>query len=373
VGRLSALSHSSPTQSMNRRHFLGRSAALTASLGSLALPAWAQGTSVAAPVIPPATPANSNGFAPYAGRPEVQAWAEAFAQSSGWGMDRILGVLGTAQSNDTVIRLMQPAPTGFKRSWKVYRSRFVEPIRIRAALKFWEENARWLSQARERFGVPPEIVVGIIGVETIFGRDMGSFRVLDVLMTLSFDYLRRAELYRSELGQYLLLCDENGLTHGTYQGSFAAAIGIPQFIPSSIRRFAVDLDGDGRIDLRASPADAIGSVARYLSDHGWQADQPISVAVRVSSSAEQIKQMLDAGPLPGFTLEQLTARGVQPIDPVPDETRFLLVDLPTGDEVPEYRVGTPNFYAITRYNRNFFYAAAVHDLATAVRVARKPA
>lgn len=358
---------------MNRRHFLGRSAAAAASLGGIAIPSWAQGTSVAAPVIPPGTPASSSGFSPYAGRPEVQAWAEAFAQSSGWGMDRILGVLGSAQSNDTVIRLMQPAPTGFKRSWKVYRSRFVEPIRIRAALKFWDENARSLDQARERFGVPQEIVVGIIGVETIFGRDMGNFRVLDVLMTLSFDYLRRAELYKSELGQYLLLCEENGLQHGSYAGSFAAAIGIPQFIPSSIRRFAVDFDGDGRIDLRTSPADAIGSVARYLNDHGWKTDQPIAVAARVAASADQIKQMLAAGPLPSFTLEQLTAQGVQPTDPVPDDERFLLVDLPTGDEVPEYRVGTPNFYAITRYNRSFFYAAAVQDLASAVRAARKPA
>ncbi len=311
----------------------------------------------------------SAGFTPYADRPEVRTWAGQFAADALRPVEEVMAILGQAQSNDTVIRLMQPAPTGFKRSWRVYRSRFVEPIRIRAGLRFWDEHSETLKRVQTESGVDAHVIVGIVGVETIFGRDMGNFRVLDALMTLSFDYLRRAEFFRQELGEFLLFTEENKLAPTEVLGSFAGAIGIPQFMPSSIRKHAQDFDGDGVIDLRNSAADAIGSVARYLNNYGWEPGLPIARQARLNTDA-QVQELLARGPEALWSLDEISARGVAVIDPIPEEAKLLLVDLPTGSELPEYRVGTSNFYAITRYNKSFFYASAVQDLGTAIASAR---
>jgi membrane-bound lytic murein transglycosylase B len=309
------------------------------------------------------------GAAAYAQRPDVQAFAQEFTQRRGGTPGEVLQILNQAQYQAAAERLMTPAGKTAKRSWRLYRSRFVEPTRIRAGLQFWQDNEAVLERAREITGVEPHVIVGIIGVETIFGRNMGSFRVLDALMTLSFDYLRRADYFKTELEQFLLLMRETGLDHTATLGSFAGAMGLPQFMPSSIRKHAVDMDGDGTIDLRGSAQDAIGSVARYLADYGWVRDQPISVSARVTPDVD-VAPMLASGPEPRYSYHQLSALGVRPVQSVPDDAQLLLVDLPTWDDATEYRVGLTNFYVITRYNRSFFYAAAVQDLAEAVAGAR---
>ena len=181
--------------------------------------------------------------------------------------------------------LMTPTKNG-ERSWQNYRANFLNPRRVEAGTAFWRQNAKALERAAAVYGVPPEIVVAIIGVETEYGRNTGSFRVLDALATLAFDYPRRAEFFRGELEQFLLLTRETRSDAGSYRGSYAGAIGIPQFMPGSIRRYAVDFDGNGRIDLRGSPADAIGSVANFLKEHGWLAGEPVLLKAKPSPEAK---------------------------------------------------------------------------------------
>jgi membrane-bound lytic murein transglycosylase B len=305
----------------------------------------------------------------YAQRPEVQTFAEEFVQRRGGTAGEVLDILNQAQYSATAERLMTPAGKSVKRSWRVYRSRFIEPLRIRSGLQFWQDNEAVLARAQEVTGVDASVIVGIIGVETFFGRIMGSFRVLDALMTLSFDYLRRADYFKTELEQFLILQQETGLDYNNTLGSFAGAMGLPQFMPSSIRKHAVDMDGDGLIDLRNSAQDAVGSVARYLADYGWIKGEPIALPARVNRNVD-LAPLLSGGPEPRYTPAQLAALGVSALGSLPSEAKALLVDLPTGDEIPEYRVGLTNFYVITRYNRSYFYAASVQDLAEAVAQAR---
>jgi membrane-bound lytic murein transglycosylase B len=306
----------------------------------------------------------------YAQRTEVQVFAENFAQARGGTAGEVLDLLNQAQYNANAERLMTPAPRTAKRSWRGYRGRFVEPTRIRAGLQFWQDNETVLAKVHEITGVEPSVIVGIIGVETIFGRNMGNFRVLDALMTLSFDYLRRADYFKTELEQFLLLLRETGADHQSTLGSFAGAMGLPQFMPSAIRKHAVDMDNDGRIDLRGNPHDAIGSVARYLADYGWIKGEPIALPARVNREADATP-LLANGPEPRYLHSELASAGVITVGEMPAQAKTLLVDLPTDGEATEYRVGLQNFYVITRYNRSFFYAASVQDLAEAIALARQ--
>ncbi|MBX7228381.1 MAG: lytic murein transglycosylase B [Burkholderiaceae bacterium] len=308
-------------------------------------------------------------FTPYAARAEVREWAQGFVNTYGGSVEELMAVLSQAQSNETVIRLMQPAPQGFKRSWQSYRRRFVEPVRIKAGLRFWEAYSGALQRAEAKTGVAAQAIVGILGVETIFGRQIGDFRVLDALMTLSFDYLRRADFFRSELEHFLLLSRENGWIPTQILGSFAGAMGIPQFMPSSIRKHAVDFDEDKIIDLRNSPVDAIGSVAQYLADYGWEKGLPISLPATVAEEAA-VQELLKRGPQANLTLDELRARGTLVREGISENTKLMLVDLVTHKQATEFRVGTANFYAITRYNKSFFYAAAVQDLGAAIASAK---
>ena len=189
--------------------------------------------------------------------------------------------IGQARMLPTVVRLMQPAPAGVPKNWRVYRSRFVEPIRIRAGVRFWQQHAAALARAENSYGVPAEVIVGIIGVETIYGQQTGNFRVMDALATLAFDFpqshpraAERSAYFRGELEQALTLADRNAVDPFDLRGSYAGAMGLPQFMPSSWNRYAVDFDGDGRIDLQASAEDAIGSVANYLRAYGWKTGMP---------------------------------------------------------------------------------------------------
>jgi len=279
---------------------------------------------------------------------------------------------------DTTIQLIKPAPPGRPKNWRAYRARFVEPVRINAGVAFWDAHADALARAEERFGVPAEIIVGIIGVETVYGRNTGNFRVLDALTTLAFDYPQtpnrdaRMTFFRGEVENTLLLARDSGIDPFSLFGSYAGAIGLPQFMPGSVRKFAVDFDGDDKIDLRNSPVDAIGSVANFLVRHGWKTGEPIAFPATVSTSESTrgwdifIGQGLEAK----FTLDELKTAGVAPGIEPPSDLLFGLVDLQNGGEPTEYWLGAANFFAITQYNRSFFYAMSVIDLGRAVRTAR---
>jgi membrane-bound lytic murein transglycosylase B len=235
---------------------------------------------------------------------------------------------------------------------------------------FWNNHAEKLERARKEYGLPEEIVTAVIGVETIYGAQTGKYRVLDALVTLAFDYPRRSEFFREELEQYLLLMREQGADVLKLKGSYAGAIGIPQFMPSSYRRYAVDFDGDNRKELLQSPADAIGSVANYLKMFGWEQGQP--VAVRAQISSERYQEALAAGIKPSLTLSQMKQFGVTPLVGLSDlgGERMAALFVLEGKDGPEYWLGFNNFYVITRYNRSTYYAMSVWQLAEEIHAAR---
>jgi membrane-bound lytic murein transglycosylase B len=302
----------------------------------------------------------------YAARPDVQVFIAEMVERHAFPQRGLERLFANARYQDSIVTAITPLPRG-TRSWQTYRANFVSPRRVEAGALFWRENAATLERAARTFGVPPGIVVAIIGVETEYGRNTGSFRVLDALATLAFDYPRRAEYFRSELEQYLLYTRESRLDATTLKGSYAGAIGIPQFMPGSIRRFGVDFDSDGRRDLRASRADAIGSVANFLASHGWVADAPIALAARVEGEA--YRALVDGEVVPIHRADVLRAAGVEFAGAVEPETPCVLVELESPNAAPVFLVGLQNFYALTRYNRSSFYAAAVNDLAEEIGVA----
>jgi len=280
-------------------------------------------------------------------------------------------------SNDRVSRLVRPAQSIRFKNWKAYRARFVEPIRVKAGAAFWEKYETALALAEKQYGVPAEIIVGIIGVETIYGRNTGNFRVLDVLATLAFDYpdilKRKARMmfFRNELEQTLLYARESGIDPRSLRGSYAGAVGWPQFMPGSIRRYAVDFDGDGKIDLINSPVDAIGSVANFLAEHGWKRGYATVFPANVDSGCgNPLSPYINQGLAAKNTLDDLKTACVSVNMQLPEKALFGLVDLQNGLRPTEYWLGTENFFAITHYNRSYFYAMSVIDLGRAVRAFR---
>ena len=304
----------------------------------------------------------------------MQQFIDAMVASHGFERVRLERWLRDARYSATVERLMQPPIPFAQRNWLEYRNRYIEPARIDAGLAFWLAHRAALGRAEDQFGVPAEIIVAIIGIETYYGRNTGNFRTLDVFTTLTFDYPRRADFYRREFEEFLLLAREQKADPTAFRGSFAGAIGLPQFMPGSIRRWAVDFDGDGRIDLLGSPADAIGSVANFLAAHGWQRGQPIMLEVE---SDEATVDALGRGILPTTSWSSALAAGVVGDLPLALDTPVLLIDLPLtgtdGEPTRVYRIGTVNFSAILHYNRSYFYAAAVTEFAAAVRERRSGA
>lgn len=301
----------------------------------------------------------------YAARPEVQAFVQQMQERHGLESQALLDLFAQARFDGSIVRLMSPPAPGFKRSWAVYRARFLDALRIREGVKFWRENQAAITRASEVYGVPEAIIVSIIGVETLYGRITGDYRVLDALTVLSFDYPRRAAFFREELESFLLLTRDQPAERLTLKGSFAGAIGLPQFMPGSVLRHAVDFDGDGRIDLRASPADVVGSIARFLANHGWRRGEATHFSATLGADA-QIEALVAAGIEPQFTLAQLKERGIGSTEAPPLDMPLALIDLPNGDDPTSYYLGAPNFYVITRYNRSSFYAMAVIELARAL-------
>jgi membrane-bound lytic murein transglycosylase B len=307
--------------------------------------------------------------ADYSARADVRAFVREQAAKHGFDQDELLKLFAQVRHQARVVSLMTPPPPGTKRSWTNYRNRVLDPIRIDVGLAFWRDHQDAIRRASERFGVPQEIIVSIIGIETMYGRYTGNFRVLDTLTTLAFDYPRRAEFFRSELEQFLLLVRDQRLDPLGPRGSFAGAMGVPQFMPGSIRRHAVDFDGDGRIDLMRNVGDAVGSVASFLANHGWRPGEPTHFQARLADES-RITPLIEAGIEPKFTIAQLGAYGVTSPQNVPPAMPLALIDLPNGDEPTVYTLGAPNFYVITRYNRSSFYAMSVIDLAIELRNSR---
>jgi peptidoglycan lytic transglycosylase B len=304
--------------------------------------------------------------ASYLEREDVRAFVRNMEEKHGFDGGVLLAALHGASHDTEVIRLISPPSAPGVRSWRRYRARFLDASRIGAGVEFWQEHDSTLRAACDRYGVPPEVVVAIIGVETFYGRNTGNFETLSALATLAFDYPPRAALFLRELENLFLLAREQGRDPASYQGSYAGAIGYPQFLPSSIRAFAVDFDGNGRIDLEAEPADAIGSVARYLAEHGWQRNGPVAVPVRLAPNTEA-QALVDVGIEPTLVPEQLARAGVAPVDGGLNADPATLVDLATPGAETEYWLGYRNFYAITRYNKSSFYAMAVFQLSQALR------
>ncbi len=302
--------------------------------------------------------------------PEVREFIQDMNARHGFDSAQLTRQFASIHSNATVLRAIRPAAVPeLQRSWQRYRERFLNERRLTHGLRFWQENRIELIRAEALYGVQQEIIVAIIGVETEYGRNTGKFSVLEALATLAFDYPPRAAFFRKELEHFLLLARENGNSPLDYKGSYAGAIGIPQFMPSSQRHYAVDFDGDERIDLRGSVSDAIGSVARFLHLHGWKTKEPVAIPASVDSDPAEL---IASGIKPERSLRELQAQGVIALADAASliDRPVALIDLPSPESPTEYWIGFGNFYVITRYNRSSFYAMSVFMLAESLREAQ---
>ena len=314
----------------------------------------------------------------YASRPEALQFADDLAARRDLDREWVRQAVGQARFLPQVPRLMLPPPAGTPKNWRAYRSRFVEPVRIRGGVRFWQQHRAALERAEREYGVPAEIIVGIIGVETLYGQQMGNFRVMDALATLAFDFpaahpraKERTEFFRRELEQFLSFTNRSNTDPFEPRGSYAGAMGLGQFMPSSWVRYAIDFDGDGRVDLFNSAADAIGSVAHYFRGHGWTPGMPTHFAVQLDPGRLQLDELLAPDILPTFSAASLQAKGAVLDAAGAQHTGPLaLVELQNGSEAPSYVAGTENFYAITRYNWSSYYAMAVIELGREVAAAR---
>jgi membrane-bound lytic murein transglycosylase B len=305
-----------------------------------------------------------------------------------------------AKTIPSIRKLVLPPSGTFKKNWLAYRKRFIEPIRLKAGRAFWDQNQAFLSQVEQESGVPAEIIVAIIGIETIYGRQTGNFRVKDVLSTLAFSYpdtpnkSAREQLFKDQLKELILQCwteaggklpaknSSQGVNSPRFNAclnqnsSYAGAIGLPQFMPSSIRSFAIDGDGDGQVDLKQSPKDAIASVANFMKKHGWQAGMPISFPVQ-ATGISAAKALADGEPQLKFSVQDLIEKGVLTQQQgdlqsggVAPQSKAFIVDLPypdqDGSDQVQYFVGLNNFLTIVQYNRSYFYAQSVAEFAEAL-------
>ena len=306
----------------------------------------------------------------YADRPDAMQFADDMAERRGLDPVWVREAIGNARYSATVSRLMQPPAQAFVKNWRVYRSRFIDPIRIKAGEKFWLANQATLERAEKQYGVPAEIIVGIIGVETIYGKDTGSFRVLDALSTLAFDFpashpraQERSAYFKGEIEQFLSLQSRRGGNPLEPRGSYAGAMGMPQFMPSSWVKFAVDFDGDGTIDLWNSPADVIGSVASYFKAFNWQPGMATHYPVSFDTARLDMDALMAPDILPTFSVASFTNKGaVLEGAALQHKGPLALIELLNGPDAPQYIAGTENFYAITRYNWSSYYAMAVIEL-----------
>ena len=308
------------------------------------------------------------GSSSYQNRKDVREFVAEMVKKHGFNRKELSRVFAQAQYQPAIVRAMDQPPESALASWQAYRAIFIKPERIEAGAQFWNRNADALKRAAGEYGVPENIIVGIIGVETVFGRNIGTYRVIDALATLAFDYPKRGEYFRGELEHYVVFTRDQGINPLRVKGSYAGAIGIPQFMPGSYRRFAVDFDGDGQINLATSPADAIGSIGNFLKSHGWVQGQPVALGADVTGDGW--RKLAGGGIVPATRLSDLRSYGVKVAADLPGDTLCALIELETPGQASDVRVTLQNFFVLTRYNRSNLYAAAVLDLAAEVARAK---
>ena len=310
----------------------------------------------------------------YAKRQDVNEWAEQMAKSSQLDVKWVKAQLAQARFIPSIPKLILPPTQISKKNWNAYQARFIEPKRIQAGVQFWKENQSTLDRAEQTFGVPPWLVVGIIGVETFYGQHTGNFRTLDALSTLTFDFpqehpraTERQAFFSKELAQFLMLAHKEKVKPSSIKGSYAGALGLPQFMPSSWAKFAVDFDGDQHIDLFANKVDVIGSVANYFKAFQWQSGMPTHYPVTFNRELLDMDALMAPDILPSFSIANFVAKGaVIEGEALAHKGPLALIELLNGDDPPSYVAGTENFYAITRYNWSSYYAMAVIELGQAV-------
>jgi len=310
----------------------------------------------------------------YEKRKDVKEFIAEMVSKHKFTSRQLTRVFAKAQYQPAIVKAMDQPPESALASWQAYRAMFIKPERIEGGAQFWNRNAEALKRAADEYGVPEDIIVGIIGVETTFGRNIGTYRVIDALTTLAFDYPKRSAYFRGELEHYLVFSRDQKIDPLRVKGSYAGAIGIPQFMPGSYRRFAVDYDGDGHINLATSPADAIGSIGNFLKSHGWVRGQPAAFVAQ--ASGDGWRKLAGAGIVPATRFADLAGYGIKLPVALPDDTLCALVELESPGEPLDVRVTLQNFFVLTRYNRSNLYAAAVLDLAAEIvrsRAAAAPA
>jgi membrane-bound lytic murein transglycosylase B len=302
----------------------------------------------------------------YASNPHVQVFIDEMVARHGFSKQELEEVFSQAHRSDDILALMSK-PAEKRLQWFNYRKIFLTQSRIEGGVAFWNKNAAILEQAEKAYGVDAQVIVAIIGVETRYGGNTGSHRVLDALSTLAFDYPPRSEFFRDELEQYLLLARADHIDLLTTKGSYAGAMGYGQFIPSSYQHYAVDFDQDGKRDLWNSPMDIVGSVANYLHLHGWEPGAKVTIRANVTGA--RYESVIAKGLKPETSVKKLRTEGITPSKPLPDDTLAALISL-DQENGPEYWLGLNNFYVITRYNHSPLYAMAVYQLSEEIRLAR---
>ncbi|CAG0971253.1 membrane-bound lytic murein transglycosylase B [Methylophilaceae bacterium] len=330
-------------------------------------PRWFLTIGLAVALNPSALADGADGSLPYHERGEVLEFVAEMAERHGFDAIDLREVFAGVEFQPSVIKAMEPPASPNVRSWERYRPRFVNQARIDRGVRFMQAYAEELKRARQMYGVPEEIIAAIIGVETIYGQNTGKYRVIDALTTLAFDYPRRAEYFRGELEQYLLMAREQQLDYFSVLGSYAGAIGLPQFMPTNVRQLAVDFDSDGRVDLRSSAVDAIGSVAHYLAVHGWLTDAPVASHV---SFHDPVPDSWLETILPTMTKDDIKDVRFNTKVSLDEHMNFAVIPLDTPEKMPEFWLGFNNFYVITRYNKSTFYAMSVLQLAQALKAQR---
>lgn len=296
-------------------------------------------------------------------RDDVKSYITETARNYKFSETELTNLFSQVQSKPNILDILDRPATG--RPWYEFRGNFVNRQRIQSGARFWQQNAATLEKVATTYKVDPAVIVAILGAETMYGRNTGSFRVLDVLSTLSFDYPRRAEFFRKEMTEFLLLAREEKTDPLSFRGSYAGAMGWPQFMPSSFRQYAVDWDRDGHHDIWSDQEDIIASVGHYLAEHGWQESSYNYIAADVSS--DTIDDLLADKFNLHYTVSELMRKGVTPSAKIDPNEKAVVYVLETAPGQKKYYLGLNNFYVVTRYNKSTLYATAVLELAEEIR------
>lgn len=296
--------------------------------------------------------------------PDLPAFLAEMQKKHGFNGDDLADVFAQVEVKDSIIKAIS-RPAEKSKAWYEYRAIFMTDSRIKGGVEFWQQHADDLARAEKEYGIPAEIIIAILGVETRYGGNVGGYRVIDALSTLAFQYPPRSPFFRSELEAFLLLTREEGKSALEPMGSYAGAMGLGQFMPSSYREYAIDFDGDHHRDIWTNPTDAIGSIANYLKRHGWVGGK--SITHPTFFAGKVANDFIEKGMKPSLTRQELSAAGVS-LRGVPEDDDLLALISLTQENGEEYWLARQNFYAITRYNHSRMYAMAVTQLGQAIRL-----